>query len=111
LEESGVKVDMKKVRQELKKSLKEVDWQKVNVESKIEVLKEQTRLNEVRYYQEMQEGSSASNAQMQEHYKNMQKHIVEDQLKCQQAVQKKEQELKTYLNTKKVTKVKKIVQI
>ena len=111
LKESGVKVHMKKVRQELKKSLKEVDWQKVNVESKIEVLKEQTRLNEVRYYQEMQEGSSASNAQMQEHYKNMQKHIVEDQLKCQQAVQKKEQELKTYLNTKKVTKVKKIVQI
>ena len=80
------------------------------MESKLEALKEQTKVNEIKLYKEMQESSNATSGQMQEHYKNMQKRIVDDQLKCQQDIQKKEQELKLYLNTKKI-KVKKIVQI
>jgi hypothetical protein len=107
LNQSGEKVDIKKIRDELKKSLKDVDWQKVNVEAKIESLKEQTRVNEMKIYQEMKESAESNNGQMEEHYRNMQKRIVDDQLKCQQDVQKKELELKKYLNTKKV-KVKKI---
>jgi len=110
LKASGEKVDIKKFQEELKKSLRELDWQKVNVEAKIESLKEQTRINQQKYYKEMKTTVQAQNGQMQEHFSNMQKKIVDDQLKCQQDVQKKELELKRYLNNKKV-KVKKIVEI
>lgn len=110
LKASGEKVDIKKIQEELKKSLKDLDWQKVNVEAKIESLKEQTRLNQIKLYKEMKSTAQSQNGQMQEHYSNMQKKIIDDQLKCQQEVQKKEVELKKYLNNKKV-KVKKIVEI
>jgi hypothetical protein len=103
-------VDIKKFQEELKKSLKDLDWQRVNVEAKIESLKEQTRLNQVKLYKELKSTAEGQNGQMQEHYSNMQKKIIDDQLKCQQDVQKKEQELKKYLNNKRV-KVRKIVEI
>ena len=49
---------------------------------------------------------------MQEHFNNLEKKIIDDQLKCQQETRKKELELKKYLETKKtVKKVKKIVEI
>ena len=86
--------------------MKELDWQKVNVEAKIESLKEQTKINQQKYYKEMKTTVQAQNGQMQEHYSNMQKKIVDDQLKCQQEVQKKELELKRHLNNKKVRKSK-----
>jgi len=110
LKASGEKVDIKKFQEELKKSLKDLDWQRVNVEAKIESLKEQTRLNQVKLYKELKSTAEGQNGQMQEHYSNMQKKIIDDQLKCQQDVQKKEQELKKYLNNKRV-KVRKIVVI
>jgi hypothetical protein len=111
LKASGEKVDIKKIQQELKKQLKDVDWKKVNVEAKLESLKEQTKLNEIRFYKELKATSDAQNGQMQEHFNNMQKKIIDDQLKCQQDTRKKELELKKYLETRKVVKVKKIVEI
>jgi hypothetical protein len=110
LKVNGEKIDVKKIQAELKKSLKNVDWKKINVEAKIESLKEQTKLNEIKLYNELKASTENNNGQMQEHYKNMEKKIIEDQLKCQQDVQKKEIELKQYLNEKKV-KGKKVVEI
>ena len=111
LNASGQKVDIRKFQQELKKSLKGVDWQKVNVEAKIEALKEQTRLNEIKFRKELKATSESRNGQMQEHFNNLEKKIIDDQLKCQQETHKKEVELKKYLETKKVVKVRKIVEI
>ena len=112
LNASGEKIDMKKFQQELKKSLKGVDWQKVNVEAKLDALKEQTRLNQIKLKKELRATSQSRNGQMQEHFNNLEKKIIDDQLKCQQETRKKELELKKYLETKKtVKKVKKIVEI
>ena len=109
LNASGQKIDIKKFQDEIKKSLKTVDWQKVNIEAKIEALKEQTRLNEVKMFNDLSEANQ--NGQMQEHVQNMQKKIVEDQLKCQQEVQKKEVELKKYLKKTTTKCTKKVVEI
>ncbi len=111
---SGEKVDVKKFQEELKRSLKQLDWERINVEASLEALTEQTKLNEVKLYNELKKTALTTN-QFQEHNKNYQKKIIEDQLKCQEDAQKKEEELKTYLqnkrNTKKVNTVKKIVVI
>jgi len=106
LNAAGEKIDIKKFQEELKKSLKDVDWQKINVEAKIESLKEQTKVNQLKLFNELSESNQGG--QMQQHYQNMEKKIIEDQLKCQQQVQKKEVELKQYL---KKTKTKNIVEI
>jgi len=100
LQASGQKVDVKQIRDELKKSLKEVDWQKINIEAKIETLIEQTKLNQLKLVNDLDESGQA-----QEQNQNIQKKIIEDQLKCRQEVQKKEVELKKYLKDKKVKKV------
>ena len=111
LKASGQNVDLKKFQLELKKSLKGVDWQKVNVEAKLETLKEQARLNEIKFKKELKATTQSRNGQMQEHFNNMEKKIIDDQLKCQQETRKKELELKKYLDEKKTKKVKKIVEI
>jgi beta-lactamase regulating signal transducer with metallopeptidase domain len=105
LQASGQKVDVKQIREELRKSLREVDWQKINVETKIETLIEQAKLNQLKLINNLNENGQGQNGQMQEHNQNIQKKIVEDQLKCQQEVQRKEQELKKYLKVKKVRKI------
>jgi len=110
LKASGEKIDIKKVREELKKLLKQVDWQKVDIEGKLEALKEQTKVNELKFYNDLKKIVQSENGQMPEHFQNMQKKIIDDQLKCQQDVQKKELELKRYLREKKI-KVRKIVEI
>jgi hypothetical protein len=46
---------------------------------------------------------------MQEHYQNLQKKVLEDQIKCQQEQLKKETELKKYLQEKNKTNVKPVV--
>lgn len=112
LSSSGEKINVRKIQQELRKSLKNIDWQKVNVEAKLESLKEQSRQAQVKFQKELRATNQQRNGQMQEHFNNLEKKIIDDQLKCQQETRKREQELKKYLESKKtVVKVKKIVEI
>ena len=107
---NGEKVDLNKLQAEIKKSLKDLDWQRIDAETKLENLQQQSKLKEVQVYNELLNNAKKNNGQMGEHFKNLQKKIIEDQLKCQEETKKKEEELKTYLKRKNV-KQKKIVSI
>jgi hypothetical protein len=110
LKESGDKIDIRKLQQEIKKSLKSVDWEKVNAETKLEQLQIDAKVRQDIYLRELT--AVKKNAQMDQHYQNLQKKILQDQINCQQEQIKKELELKDHLQKKnKATTVKKIVVI
>lgn len=119
LKEAGDKIDIVKLQEEIKKSLKKIDWEKINAETKLEMLQLDAKIRQDAYLRELTKVKQAG--QMQEHFQNLQKKILEDQIKCQQEQQKKELELKEYLqkknnnnnnNNKNTTKpVKKVVYI
>jgi beta-lactamase regulating signal transducer with metallopeptidase domain len=112
LKESGDKIDIRKLQQEIKKSLKNVDWEKVNAETKLEQLQIDAKVRQDIYLRELT--AVKKNAQMAEHYQNLQKRILQDQISCQEEQLKKEQELKNHLkktNKATTTTVKKIVVI
>jgi beta-lactamase regulating signal transducer with metallopeptidase domain/flavin-binding protein dodecin len=113
LKDAGDKIDIRKLQQELKKSLKSVDWEKVNAETKLEQLQMDSKVRQDIYLRELT--AAKKNAQMAEHYQNLQKKILQDQINCQQEQLKKEAELKNHLQKKSKTTttapVKKIVVI
>lgn len=111
LKEAGDKIDIRKLQQEIKKSLKNVDWEKVNAETRLEQLQIDAKVRQDIYLRELT--AVKKNAQMAEHYQNMQKKILQDQINCQQEQLKKEAELKNHLQKKnnKTTPAKKIVVI
>jgi beta-lactamase regulating signal transducer with metallopeptidase domain len=112
LKANGGKIDMQKLQEEIKKSLQQVDWEKLNVESKLEQMQIEAKKRQDAYLRELTKAKN--NAQMQEHYKNLQKKVVEDQIKCNQQILEKEQELKEHLKKNKqntTTTVRKIVYI
>ena len=112
LKEAGDKVDIRKLQEEMKKSLQQVDWEKINVESKLEQLQADAKKRQDVYLRELT--GARENSQMQEHYKNLQKKVIEDQIKCNEEKIKKEQELKNHLQKKTTpgtTTVKKVVYI
>jgi len=117
LSEAGEKFDLQKLQQELKRSLKQVDWEKVNTEAKLEMLQQETEQRKTVYLRELTSAvkQSQSNPQMQEHYKNLQKKILDDQIKCQQESLQKQMELKEHLQKRNknttTTSTKKIVHI
>lgn len=110
LKEAGDKIDIRKLQQEIKKSLKNVDWEKVNAETKLEQLQIDAKVRQDMYLRELT--AVKKNAQMAEHYQNLQKKILADQINCQQEQLKKETELKNHLQKKnKTAPVRKIVVI
>lgn len=111
LKEAGDKIDIRKLQAEIKKSLKNVDWEKVNAETKLEQLQIDAKVRQDIYLRELT--AVKKNAQMAEHYQNLQKKILQDQINCQEEQLKKEQELKDHLQKKNktATTVKKIVVI
>lgn len=100
LKASGEKLDIAKLQLEIKKSLTSVDWEKVNAEARLEQLQADAKVRQDVYLRELTSARN-NNAQMAEHYKNLQKKIVQDQINCQQDQLKKEAELKNYLQKKK----------
>jgi beta-lactamase regulating signal transducer with metallopeptidase domain len=109
LKESGEKIDIAKLQEEIKKSLKKVDWEKVNAESKLEALQMEAEARKTQYLRELTTNSRQA-TQMQQHYQNLEKKILEDHIKCQQEQQIKQEELKKHLQ-KKSKPVKKTVHI
>jgi hypothetical protein len=115
LKESGDKIDVAKLQEEIKKSLKQIDWEKINAETKLEMLQLDAKVRQDNYLRELTKVKQSQ--QMQEHFQNLQKKILEDQIKCQQEQQKREQELREHLqkknnNNKNTTKpAKKVVYI
>jgi beta-lactamase regulating signal transducer with metallopeptidase domain len=116
LKAAGDKIDFVKLQEELKKSLKQIDWEKVNAETRLEQLQAESKKRQDVYLRELTRAKQ--NAQMQEHFKNLEKKIIDDQVKCQQEQMKREQELKNHLQKKAnvnkqgtVKPVKKIVHI
>ncbi|MGB8194751.1 MAG: M56 family metallopeptidase [Chitinophagaceae bacterium] len=116
LKDAGDKIDIRKLQQEIKKSLKQVDWEKVNAETRLEQLQQEAQVRQDAYFRELT--TNKQRAQMQQHYQNLQKKILDDQIKCQQEQLNKEQELKNHLQKKSkltpattVAPVKKIVHI
>lgn len=110
LKNAGDKLDIRKLQYEIKKSLQNVDWEKVNAESKLEQLQLDAKVRQDLYLRELT--AVKNNAQMAEHYQNLQKKILQDQINCQQEQLKKEMELKNHLQKKgKTTTAKKIVVI
>ena len=115
LKETGDKIDIAKLQEEIRKSLKQIDWEKINAETKLEMMQIDAKVRQDSYLRELTKVKQSQ--QMQEHFQNLQKKILEDQIKCQQEQQKKELELKEYLqkknnNNKNTTKpAKKVVYI
>ena len=109
---NGGKIDMEKLQEELKKSLMQVDWEELDVQAKLEQMQIDAKKRQDAYLRELTKAKN--NAQMQEHYKNLQKKVVEDQIKCNQQILEKEKELKNHLQKKAgqgTNTVKKIVYI
>ncbi|HEY0680646.1 MAG TPA: M56 family metallopeptidase [Chitinophagaceae bacterium] len=98
LKDAGENVDIAKLQNEIKKSLRQVDWEKVNAETKLEMIQLDAKKRQDAYLRELT--TVKENAQMQEHYRNLQKKVLEDQIKCQQDQQKKELELREHLQKK-----------
>lgn len=98
LKEAGDKIDIAKLQEEIKKSLKQIDWEKINAETKLEMLQIDAKVRQDAYLRELTKAKKSD--QMQEHFLNLQKKVLEDQIKCQQDQQKKETELKEYLQKK-----------
>lgn len=113
LKDAGDKIDIRKLQDEMKKSLQQLDWEKINVETKLEQLQADAKKRQDAYLRELT--TARQNTQMQEHYKNLQKKVIEDQIKCNEENLKKQQELKNHLQKKNkpatTTAVKKIVYI
>lgn len=111
LKSAGDKLDIARLQEEIKKSLQQVDWERINVETKLEQLQADARKRQDAYLKELTTARK-NDRQMQEHYNNLQKKIVEDQIKCQEDMLKKEIELKDHLQKKnKTTPARKIVHI
>ncbi|HYE54148.1 MAG TPA: M56 family metallopeptidase [Chitinophagaceae bacterium] len=112
LKVSGEKLDIHKLQLELKKSLEQVDWEKVNAETKLEMLQQEAQKRQDTYLRELTATmkQNRTNMQMQEHYNNLQKKILEDQIKCQQEQMQRQMELKQHLQ-KKYKPAKKIIHI
>lgn len=100
LKVNGNKIDIAKLQEELKKSLQQVDWEKVNVEAKLEQLQAEAKKRQDAYVRALTTTNKQNGAQMQEHYKNLQKKVIEDQIKCNEEKAKKELELKNHLQKK-----------
>lgn len=98
LKEAGDKIDIRKLQEEMKKSLLQVDWEKINVETKLEQLQADAKKRQDTYLRELT--TAKQNTQMQEHYRNLQRKVIEDQIKCNDEKAKKEQELKNHLQKK-----------
>lgn len=115
LKEAGDKIDIAKLQEEIRKSLKQIDWEKINAETKLETLQLEAKVRQDAYLRELTKAKQSE--QMQEHFLNLQKKVLEDQIKCQQEQQKREMELKEHLqkknnNNKNTTKQgKKVVYI
>ena len=95
---NGGKIDMEKLQEELKKSLQQVDWEKLNVQTKLEQMQIDAKKRQDAYLRELTKAKN--NVQMQEHYKNLEKKVIEDQIKCNQQIIEKEKELKNHLQKK-----------
>lgn len=104
LKENGDKIDVTRLQEEVRKALKQIDWEKVNAETKLDMIQLEAKVRQDAYLRELTKVKE--NQQMQEHFQNLQRKVLEDQIKCQQDAQKKEAELKKYLQEKNKTNVK-----
>jgi beta-lactamase regulating signal transducer with metallopeptidase domain len=115
LKEAGDKIDVTKLQEEVRKALKQIDWEKVNAETKLDMIQLEAKIRQDANLRELTKAKHSQ--QMQEHFQNLQKKVLEDQIKCQQDQMKKETELKEYLQQKNKTTpktakpVKKVVYI
>jgi hypothetical protein len=101
LKQTGDKIDIAKLQEEVRKALKQIDWEKVNAETKLDMIQLEAKVRQDSYLRELTKANQSQ--QMQEHYQNLQKKVLEDQIKCQQDQLKKEQELREYLQQKNNT--------
>lgn len=104
LKENGDKIDVTKLQEEVRKAMKQIDWEKVNAETKLDMIQLEAKVRQDAYLRELTKMKES--AQMQEHFQNLQKKVLEDQIKCQQESMQKEMELKRYLQEKNKIQVK-----